>query len=223
MILSFENLISADEAENISTKLVDADFIDGATTAGWAAAQVKNNQQLPSNSPLRREISETVLTALRQHDSFRSAVQPKQLHSLIVSRYQQGMTYGLHVDNPLMGGDPMWRSDVSFTLFLSDPDDYEGGELSFEMGSGEMRVKLGAGCAVCYPSTTLHRVMPVTKGERLAVVAWVHSMIRDPAQREILADIDTARRLVFGKDGKTREFDLLGKSHANLMRRWVEP
>ena len=129
------------------------------------------------------------------------------------------MEYGSHVDDALMNG---IRTDVSFTLFLSDPDSYDGGALVIESSGGEDDIKLPAGSLVAYPSTTLHRVQPVTKGARLAAVGWARSFIRDPARRELLFDLDTARQSLFAREGKTAEFDLLSKSTANLLRMWAE-
>lgn len=222
MIHSFADLISADEHGAILRALEGATFVDGKVTAGVVAAAVKHNRQLDVASPIQAEIGRLVLGALRRHEGFCSAVQPKQLHSLLVSRYEPGMDYGLHVDGALMGMDVTCRADVSLTLFLSDPGAYEGGELALESGSGELHFKLNARALICYPSTTLHRVMPVRSGLRLVVVAWVQSLVRDPAARETLYDIDVARRALLEKYGPSREFDLLNKSHANLLRRWAE-
>jgi PKHD-type hydroxylase len=129
------------------------------------------------------------------------------------------MEYGSHVDDAVMGSTDPIRSDVSFTLFLNPPDAYDGGELVIESTAGEQAFKLPAGGLVLYPSSTLHRVVPVT---RLAAVSWVQSQIRDPGCREILFDLDTARRTLFEREGKSREFDLLSKSLANLLRLWAE-
>lgn len=129
------------------------------------------------------------------------------------------MAYGSHVDDALMGG---MRTDVSFTLFLSEPDTYDGGALVIETSAGEDDVKLPAGSLVAYASTTLHRVAEVTRGARLAAVGWARSYIRDPAQREVLFDLDTAHQSLFQKSGKTPEFDLLSKTSANLLRMWAE-
>jgi PKHD-type hydroxylase len=129
------------------------------------------------------------------------------------------MAYGTHVDDALMGG---MRTDISFTLFLSDPESYDGGELVTESHAGEQPFKLPAGSLVLYPSTTLHRVEPVTRGSRLAAVGWVRSLVRDPARRELLFDLDTARKALFDRDGKSPEFDLLSKCGANLLRMWAE-
>ena len=129
------------------------------------------------------------------------------------------MHYGSHVDDALMGG---MRTNVSFTLFLSDPKSYDGGALAIESTSGEESFKLAAGSLVAYPSTSLHRVTAVTRGARLAAVGWARSFIRDPARRELLFDLDTARRQLFARDGKSAEFDLVSRSLANLLRMWAE-
>ena len=138
------------------------------------------------------------------------------------SRYEPGMEYGTHVDNAVMSGRPPVRSDVSLTLFLSEPDTYDGGELTIQTMTGEEQIKLPAGSIVAYPSSSLHRVAPVTRGVRVAAVTWVQSMIRDPACREILFDLEATRRSIFETQGKTREFDLVSKCFANLMRMWAE-
>jgi PKHD-type hydroxylase len=223
MILTFADVITVDEQRKILALLENAPFVDGRKTAGQAAAQVKNNEQLSSASPAYREITDIVLAALRRNDTFRAAVLPKQMHSMIVNRHTKGMGYGFHVDNATMAnGDQLWRSDVSITLFLNDRSEYEGGELGVESGSGELQFKLKARAMLCYPSTSLHRVFKVTKGERLAVVAWIHSLVRDPGQREILYDLHTASRRILDQYGKSREYDLISKSLANLTRRWAE-
>jgi PKHD-type hydroxylase len=130
------------------------------------------------------------------------------------------MSYGSHIDNAFMGEDNRLRSDLSFTLFLSDPTTYEGGELVIETTGGEQAFKLTAGSMILYPSSTLHRVETITAGIRLAAVGWIQSLVRDAADREILFDLDTVRQELFARDGKTKEFDLLCKSYANLLRRW---
>jgi PKHD-type hydroxylase len=137
----------------------------------------------------------------------------------LFSRYQPGHAYGTHVDNALIGG---VRTDVSFTLFLADPAAYEGGELIIDTPSGEEAFKLPPGSIVTYPATTLHRVAEVIRGERLAAAGWVRSHVRDAAQRELLFDLETARRRLFDREGKTAEADLLAKCAANLLRMWCE-
>jgi PKHD-type hydroxylase len=141
---------------------------------------------------------------------------------MLFARYSGGQTYGAHVDDAIMGGDRPMRTDVSVTVFLVNADQYEGGELVMDQTGGETSYKLNAGDVIASPSNTLHEVKPVTGGTRTVAVTWVQSMVRDPAHREILFDLDTARRRTFQAHGKTREFDLMSKSHANLMRMWAE-
>lgn len=213
------NVLSASEVKTARAALKRARFVDGRATAGFAARIVKHNTQADSSDrslkTVRRLISERILG----NEVFRLAVRPKALTPLLLSRYEKGMHYGTHVDDALMNG---LRTDVSFTLFLSDPKSYVGGELLVETPAGEDAVKLEAGALVAYPSTTLHRVNDVTKGERLAAVGWARSFIRDPARREMLFDLDTARRQMFAREGKSAEYDLISKSVANLLRMWAE-
>jgi len=150
---------------------------------------------------------------------FALATRPKTILGPLFSRYEPGHAYGAHVDDALMDG---VRTDVSFTLFLSAPETYDGGELVIESAAGEDAFKLGSGSVLTYPSTTLHRVAPVTRGRRLAAVGWVRSYIRDPAHRELLFELETARRRLFEREGKTADGDLLAKCAANLLRMWCE-
>ncbi|WP_346293089.1 Fe2+-dependent dioxygenase [Sphaerothrix gracilis] len=217
MIFRIPDILSADELQQIQAQLVEAEFVDGKLTAGWYAKQVKHNQQVRSEQA--KDLKEQTRAALNRHPLFQAAVRPKRIHTLLFSRYEVGMSYGRHADNALMG---QWRSDVSFTLFLSPPAAYEGGELAIEGADDEQSYKLPAGSALFYPASTLHRVDPVTQGTRLVAVGWVQSLVRDPAKRELLFDLDTVRRSLFAREGKSDEFDLLSKSVANLLRRWVE-
>lgn len=217
MLFQIPDVLSVEELSQLREELSQAAFIDGKTTAGWYAKQVKNNQQLKREAA--KSLESVVKVALTRHPLFQVAVRPKQIHSLRFSRYGIGMSYGIHADNAMMGSH---RADVSFTLFLSEPSDYKGGELIIEGADDEQRYKLPAGHAIVYPSSALHQVNEVTQGQRLVVVGWVQSLVRDPAQRELLFDIDTVRRSLFAQHGKTNEFDLLSKSVSNLLRRWAE-
>jgi PKHD-type hydroxylase len=212
------NVLSAEEVALLRETLSQATFEDGRATAGFAARLVKNNRQATADrkvDTIRKLTEERILG----NDLFELAVRPKALTSVMFSRYESGMQYGSHVDDALMQG---VRTDVSFTLFLSDPQTYEGGELVIETAAGEEAIKLAAGSLVAYPSTTLHHVAAVTRGERLAAVGWARSYVRDAAQREMLFDLDTARRQLFVREGKSAEYDLVSKSLANLLRMWVE-
>ena len=213
------NVLSAEEVETSIATLERARFVDGRATAGFAARTVKNNQQAESSDRSLETIRKLVAERIVGNEVFRLAVRPKALSPLLFSRYQRGMHYGSHVDDALMDG---MRTDVAFTLFLSDPKSYGGGELTIEGTSGEDTFKLDAGSLVAYPATSLHYVADVTRGARLAAVGWARSFVRDQARRELLFDLDTARRQMFARDGKSAEYDLVSKSLANLLRMWVE-
>jgi PKHD-type hydroxylase len=212
------NVLSADDVTLIRATLKQASFADGRATAGFAARLVKHNRQATNDRKVDT-VRKLVEDRIFANDVFAIAVRPKTLISLMFSRYQGGMHYGTHVDDALMRG---LRTDVSFTLFLSEPDSYDGGELVIESSSGEEAVKLAAGSLIAYPSTALHHVAAVTHGERLAAVGWARSYLRDGAQREMLFDLDTARRKLFAREGNSAEHDLVSKSLANLLRMWVE-
>ncbi len=222
MILTFADVITSQEHRAILDLVATAEFVDGRQTAGASLAARKNNEQIQRDAPQVAAISSIVLAALRRHANFRDAVYPRQLHSLLVSRYRTGMEYGAHVDSPLMGDATTWRTDLSVTLFLNDPGEYDGGELALETGSGEILVKLPARSLVCYPTGQLHRVRAITRGERMVAVAWIQSHVRDTGARETLADLARARALLLESQGDARALDLVNKAHANLLRRWAE-
>ncbi len=193
-------------------------FNDGKKTAGRHAREVKANDQATA-SPERDAILARVERALRENTMFRSAARPKSMSPMLLSRYRVGQTYGLHVDDAMMGA---MRSDLSFTLFLADPASYDGGALIIEDPLESRAIKLAAGDMILYPTTTLHQVEAVTRGERLAVVGWVQSLIRQSDRREMLFDLDQAVEAVFAREGKTTLFDSLAKTRSNLLRMWIE-
>jgi len=221
MILTFPDAVSVDEQRAILAEIAAGDFVPGRETAGAALAARKNNEQISRDSPHVKRIGAMLLEALRRNAAFRAAIYPKQLHSTLVSRYRPGMEYGAHVDAALMGDATLFRTDVSLTLFLNEPADYDGGELALESGSGELRVKLPARALVCYPTGQLHRVTPVTRGERLVVVSWIQSHVRDGGAREVLRDLALALEKL--PQDATAARDLVNKAHTNLLRRWSEP
>ena len=224
MLMCIADVLTAAEVARTVAQLGKVQFVDGKLTAGWHAKLVKHNLQAQiGTSGTVAQLQKHVHQALQQHPLFDMAVRPKLVRPVLFSRYEPGMSYGTHVDNAVMDdGDQRMRSDVSLTLFLSDPATYAGGELVIESTHGEQAFKLPAGAMIVYPSSTLHRVEPVTQGVRLAAVTWVQSLVREQADREILFDLDTARKAVFDQYGKTPEFDLLSKSLANLLRKWVD-
>jgi PKHD-type hydroxylase len=219
MRIAIANVLSAEESEAVRAALERARFVDGKATAGFAARTVKNNRQALGSDRSLETVRKLVAERILGNELFRLAARPKALSTLLFSRYEAGMHYGSHVDDALMDG---MRTDVAFTLFLSDPASYDGGELTIESAAGEDAFKLDPGALVAYPATSLHHVRDVTRGERLAAVGWARSFIRDPGRRELLFDLDTARRGLFAREGKSAEFDLISKSFANLMRMWVE-
>ncbi|WP_146908522.1 Fe2+-dependent dioxygenase [Arenimonas daejeonensis] len=204
MITTLPNLITPDELAQIHRLISVVEFTEGKTTAGELLHKAKHNQQIPWDHPVMKQISGVVMQALGRCDAFMGAAQPRRLAAMLVSRYQPGMAYGMHVDAPIMGEPNHVRSDVSFTLFLNEPDTYQGGELAFEAGGSETTFKLPARSAICYSTGQLHRVRPVEQGERLAVVGWVQSLVREPAIRELLYDLSEAREQLVGQEGAAR-------------------
>lgn len=222
MILCIAEVLSPDELTKLASLSDRGEFADGKLTAGWYARDVKNNVQM-RGSDVARDMTAIVMAALNRNDLFQMAARPKTIRAPLFSRYEPGMSYGTHADNAVMKSQskPM-RTDLSLTVFLSPSDAYEGGELIIESTQGEQAIKLDAGAMVLYPSSTLHRVDPVSSGRRFVAVSWVQSLVRSPEQRELLFDLDTARRKLFQQQGKTDTFDLLTKTQSNLMRMWAE-
>lgn len=195
-----------------------ADFEDGRATAGRYAREVKRNDQA-TRSPDVEAVLSKVESTLLGNATFQAAARPRRFARLLLSRYRTGQSYGTHVDDAIIGGS---RTDLSFTLFLSDEDAYEGGALIVEDALEERAIRLAAGDMILYPSTTLHRVAPVTSGERLAVVGWITSWIRRAEQREILFDLEQCISETWAAGGESPLFDRLTKTRSNLIRMWAE-
>lgn len=219
MILHLGDVLDAQAVVTLSDALQDRNlFQDGKLTAGQEARKVKENLQARSSEQTAARLR-TVEQAMLAHPVFKSAARPKRIVKVLFSRYEPGMSYGTHVDNAVMAGT---RTDLSFTLFLSDPDTYEGGELFIEGLDRDRHVKLPAGSAVVYPTNALHRVEPVTSGVRLAAVGWVRSFIRDPGRREVLFDLDQAiAALPEGAEDQGVR-NRLHKVRSSLIRLWVD-
>lgn len=223
MIYCIPAVLGPDELAAVQSKLGGASFVDGATTAGWSAREVKRNLQVTSGTPEYEQIARIVREAFMRSGELQTVLLPAATTSVMFNRYGQGMEYGPHVDAPIMGSmSDAVRSDIAITIFLSDPRSYDGGELNVFMNGLASRFKLEAGAAIAYPANTLHHVTPVTRGVRDAAILWVQSQIRDPAQREILWDMENAKHLIFKREGKSATFDLISKSRANLIRMWAE-
>lgn len=221
MHFQLDDLLSAEELQELNSRLLampEVAWLPGAETAGSYAKQVKNNWQLDQGQPAFADLAEIVITALQDNPLFRAAAIPLQIHSLLFSRCGIGEGYGRHVDNPFMPGG---RTDLSFTLFLSDPDSYAGGALTLELPQGELAVRLPAGSAIVYPSGYLHRVQPVTAGFRYVAVGWVQSAVRSAQRRELLFELETACKALAASHGRSDPLDLLYRCHTNLLRMWA--
>jgi PKHD-type hydroxylase len=229
MLLHIPGILTTDEVARFRQALDGAEWIDGKATVGAQGAQVKRNQQLADASPLRHQLGEIVLAALAQNPLYHSAVLPLRTLPPRFNRYRGGGQYGFHIDGSVMSvaaaaGQPptSLRTDVSCTLFLCDPDEYDGGELIVNDTYGEHEVKLPAGDLIVYPSSSLHRVEPVTRGARLASFFWVQSLVRDDSQRQLLFELDASIQALTQADAdRNAVLQLTGVYH-NLLRRWAE-
>lgn len=225
MLLPVPEVLTPEQVTQARQILNQADWVDGRVTAGHQSSQVKDNMQLPENSPAARQIGEMILTALGQNALFISAALPRRVFPPLFNRYQGGQSFGTHVDNAIRqvtGTQHRIRTDLSATLFFAGPEEYDGGELVVEDTYGLHHVKLPAGHMILYPSTSLHHVRPVTRGARIASFFWIQSMVRDDGQRSLLFDLDLAIQKI-NKDmpGHTSAVQLTSVYH-NLLRRWAD-
>jgi len=225
LLLTLPDVLLEDELTTIRGLLKQAQWIDGRNTAGAQAAQVKNNQQLAEQDPLLANIRGIVLQALHRDPLFFSAALPDKILPPFVNRYAgQNNHYGFHVDSAMRSmpdGSARVRADVSATLFFNDPDEYDGGELVVQDVFGDQRIKLKAGSIVIYPSSSVHAVTPVTRGERLASFMFIQSMVRDAAHRRMLFDMDMALVRLRQQHGETAEVVQLTGIYHNLLRQWA--
>ena len=222
MFLTIGGVLSADNLRTCQQEAGKLEWRDGAATAGASAKQVKRNAQADLSSDAGRKLSSGLLDAIRSNDIVQVAARPRKFSPLLLSKTGKGGGYGAHVDNALMGqGQNRMRSDLSFTLFLSDPHSYEGGELSLDLPAGVQKLKPIAGDMVLYPSTLIHQVEPVTDGERLVAVGWIESEIRNREHRQILFDLEQVRTTLRAKGQASPELLVLDKAISNLLRQWV--
>jgi len=230
MLIRVPNVLNSDQVQLVRRQLDAAGpaWVDGRATAGHQGAQVKFNLQLAEDAPVARELGEIVLAALERHPLFLSAALPALIYPPMFNRYNSagGMHFGTHVDGAvrlLPGTGMKIRTDISATLYISPPEEYDGGELQVEDTYGAHSVKLPAGDMVLYPAGSLHRVTPVTRGARIASFFWIQSLVRDDAQRALLFDLDMAVvRLTKSAPGHESLVSLTGCYH-NLLRMWAEP
>jgi PKHD-type hydroxylase len=225
MLLHIPDVLTGEEVQACYAVLAGADWIDGRVTAGYQSMRAKNNLQLAEDHTLARELGDRVLAALERHPLFLSAALPLRVFPPLFNRYEGGGSFGIHVDNAVRqvpGSGHRVRTDLSATLFLTPPEDYEGGELLVENTYGTQSVKLPAGHLVLYPSTSLHQVRPVTRGARICSFFWIQSMIRGDGQRTVLFDLDMAiQRLAAEFPDHPSAIQLTGVYH-NLIRMWAE-
>jgi PKHD-type hydroxylase len=227
MLLHIPDVLTAAQVAQARTQLDAADWADGRITAGHQSAKAKDNAQLPESSPVARDLAGMVLDALSRNSTFFSAALPKRIFPPLFNRYSGGQSFDYHVDNAVRydrsrGGAEPVRTDLSATLFLSAPDEYDGGELIIEDTFGTQSVKLPAGHLVLYPGSSLHRVAPVTRGTRLASFFWMQSMLRDDGHRRLMFQMDVAiRRLTQDVPDHPALVQLTGVYH-NLLREWAE-
>ena len=225
MLIHIENVLTTEELTNIRQLLSMAEFVDGRVTAGHQSALVKNNLQLAEQSPLALKLGYLILAALERCPQFTSAALPHRIYPPLFNCYATGMDFGYHVDNAIRGITNPMRTDLSVTLFLSEPDDYDGGELVIDDSYGSHHVKLPAGDLVLYPSGSLHKVTPVTHGARIACFFWMQSMIRDDAQRSLLYELDQAiigLQQSLADSRENPEWLRLTRCYHNLLRLWAE-
>ncbi|KCZ85996.1 2OG-Fe(II) oxygenase [Hyphomonas adhaerens MHS-3] len=222
MMITLSRVLTPNQVQKVTSLVSGLSWRDGADTAGPTAREVKRNEQADLTGATGTAVKKLVQAALERHPVLRAAAQPRRFSPLMISRASNGGGYGRHVDNAFMGsGVRRLRTDLSFTIFLSDPSTYDGGELAVDTPSGEHIVKPDAGDLVLYPSTTLHEVRPVTSGERIVCVGWIESAVRDAAAREILFDLENLRAtLAQQHDAQSPEMLTLAKTISNLLRLW---
>jgi|TARA_R110002073_G_scaffold293075_1_gene458479 PKHD-type hydroxylase len=225
MLLKIPNVLTAEQVRECRALMEQAQWIDGKVTAGYQSAQAKNNIQLPEDSDAAHRMGDMIMAALSQNLLFMSAALPLKIFPPLFNCYQGGHSFGTHVDNairPVKGTPHKVRTDLSATLFLSEPDEYDGGELVMEDTYGVHSAKLPAGHLVLYPSTSLHHVTPVTRGARLASFFWIQSMVREDSERALLFDLDMGiQRLRQEHPQSQTEVSLTGVYH-NLLRKWAD-
>lgn len=223
MLLHLKNVLTPDQLQGARAMLAKLTFVDGKASTGMAAARVKNNQEADRQTPEIGNLDNLVMGSLVRHPAYRTGALALKVAAPFYARYVPGMRYGDHVDDPIMGGeDGLYRTDIAITIFLNDPASYEGGELVVNAAFGEQKIKLPAGDAVMYPASSRHRVAEVTRGERLVAVTWVQSLVRDPARRELLYELNQVRERMLKAAPDTEDTARINAVYVNLVRMWSE-
>ena len=219
MVVQVKHVLGDQELRQVQKLLAGADFQDGRLSAGRTAQALKNNEEV-SGEKVISELNEIVMGHLVRHPEYKIAALPHRVAVPFYVRYGQGMGYGEHLDDPVMGNENRYRSDIAITVFLNSPDDYEGGELVIDTPFGHQQVKYPAGDAVLYPASTRHHVTPVTRGERLVAVTWVQSLVRSYEQRDLLYQLGKMREKMLRKAPDSEDTRCLDTVYVNLVRMW---
>ena len=223
MLLHIPRVIDSLQLGVIQGALKQSKFVDGKLSAGMVAEKVKRNEEVDQHTDTAVQLSKIIIGNLYHHAVFRSAAMPLRVATPFFARYRPGMTYGDHIDDPVMGGDGQrFRCDIATTVFLNEPEEYVGGELLIRTQFGDQKIKLPAGDAVVYPASSLHQVAEVTEGERIVAVTWVQSMIREPAKREILHELNLAREKLLHESAAGETGKQVDHAYTNLVRMWAE-
>ncbi|MDW3096273.1 MAG: Fe2+-dependent dioxygenase [Gammaproteobacteria bacterium] len=224
MLIHLKNVLGSKELLKVQELMTNANYVDGKLSAGSVASQVKHNQEIACDDPIVEALNNIVMGNLVRHKTYQRAALPLKVASPFYACYQQGMHYGEHIDDPVMGSgnNPKYRSDLALTIFLNQPDHYQGGELLIQTDYGQQQIKYPAGDAVMYPATTRHKVAQVISGKRMVAVTWVQSLIKDAEQRALLYQLACAREKLLRKQSgeeHTKQVDLV---YVNLVRKWSE-
>ncbi|MFV1982390.1 MAG: Fe2+-dependent dioxygenase [Thiohalomonadales bacterium] len=223
MLLQIPNLLSQQQLTAVQNILSSAKFIDGKLSAGKMAETVKQNQEIATTDPVLEQLNNIVMNTLVKHPIYIAATLPKKIATPFYAKYTNGMAYGDHIDDPIMGTmGQTYRTDISITIFLNSPTNYDGGELVINNEFGQQQVKLNAGDAVLYPSSSIHHINPVTQGERLVAVTWVQSLVRSAEQRSLLYELGKSRDQLLAENLNTELTKRVNNSYANLLRMWAE-
>ena len=223
MLLHLKAVLVPDQLHGAREMLTKVKFVDGKASAGMAASRVKNNQEADRQAQEIGNLDNLVMGSLIRHPVYRAGALALKVATPFYARYVPGMRYGNHVDDPIMGGEHgLYRTDIAITIFLNDPKAYDGGELAVNTAFGEQKIKLPAGDAVMYPASSRHRVTEVTRGERLVAVTWVQSLVRDPARRELLYELNQVRERLLKEAPEAEDTTRINAVYVNLVRMWSE-
>ena len=223
MLVTIPEVLNKEDISVIQDLMATANFHPGSTSAGSEAIRVKNNHEMSISEVETQRLNNLVMGKLIKNPTYIAAAFAKKIDTPFYAKYSAGLYYGKHIDDPVMGpANQRYRSDISITIFLNEPDAYDGGELIISTAFGEQKVKLNAGDAVLYPSSSTHQVAEVTSGKRLVAVTWLQSTIPDPARREILYNLSQAREILIEQSPASKELELLSNSYVNLLRMWSD-